>query len=173
MPEELIKKLARWASEMIWRYLADAPARNLGRHSFGQGQGVRAGAALDEAVTASAVTTEFRRCMAALRRYHKRAEKKESLHRKAVQSGPASAESGATNINLSVINLRSGQLRCHRVTAMLGLQRPSWAARCGWRFGAQTSCFIMVPLAEVQHRPEPLCDKGCFTSEERSQVGRA
>jgi len=171
MSEELIKKLARWASEMIVRYLADAPAKDLGRHSLGE---VGRGQAWSQVMTTS-IVREFRHSMAALGRHRRAAEKKERLQIQKEASGRATVESGADALAVSqqyvVLNLRPGQVKFHRVVTMLGETNQNWAAACGWKFGAASAqCRLARYEQAVQEKQYPLCGRVCFSPEEQARL---
>jgi hypothetical protein len=145
LPDEDVRRLARWKSMMIDRYLADSPCQNMGPES------------LRRALSRS--TTRWRTCF--VRRNHQRTK---------TRTPPPQAAEAAPGQQYVVLNLRPGQVKFHRVVTMMG-EKQTWAAACGWKFGAASAqCRLAHFEQAVEEKQFALCGRVCFSPEEQARL---
>jgi hypothetical protein len=152
LPEALIRRLARWRSEIIERYLGAAPVAGLGPHSFTQ---ALVETAFLKQVDAGAVLADR-----LFEEVHQRLQQ-------AFAGRPKTVTQQLGLPELKVITCFPGKpRRVHKIAILLGPPE-AWQCICGYKYG-KTSHFVVeqFPDDKISSDLEP-CKRGCFKKQPR------
>lgn len=141
LSESLIRRLARWKSDAIERYLQSVPCEDLGPELlFGEGA--------EHAVEVGRLLSEVRSLLAA----HENKKKQEA----------AAGLTGTTQVIVS----RNPHIdsKVHSIKKLNGYNE-TWVTGCGWRFGSSMAICEMMDASNAQSSKIPICTgRGCWSS---------
>ena len=137
MPEPTLRRLARWKTDCIERYIASVPLEDLGPEVlFGQGA--------NENLEVKKILAEVRSALAR-------------------NAAAASVHQWPDMDTTVIINKYPGkEHKVHRIKTWMGLNS-EWCSGCGWRFGEPMAKAETVPWGTACRLRLALCSGGCFS----------
>ena len=170
IPEETLRRLARWRTAIIESYLGQAPLSSLGPWTLGTSQAAQQ----TQAVTIERTMAEIRRQVANYFQELRRSHKTEQPSQPSIcpQGSQASANTQPEEkakdqppppvpVPQYAISTMPGKPKKHHLILQWCGPPSSWATRCGWAFGRSNHYEVHAVLETAW----VACTKGCYKKE--------